>query len=53
MIVERYHSRADFENPHQRSAEFLSFKAWWTESGAVVEKSGMSCFETGIGYAEK
>lgn len=53
MIVERYPSRSDLENPHQQSKPFLEFKEWWTNSGAVVEKSGMSCIETGIGYTEK
>ena len=45
--------RAQLEDPHQTSAPFKAFKEWWTNSGVVLEKSGMSCVETGIGYAAK
>jgi quinol monooxygenase YgiN len=50
MIVERYPSRAKLEDPHQQSAPFKTFKEWWVNSGAVIEKSGMSCLETDIGF---
>ena len=53
MIVERYPSRKELEDPHQQSAPFASFKEWWTNSGAVIEKNGMSCLETGVGYMQK
>lgn len=53
MIVERYPSRAQLETPHQQSEEFKAFKEWWTSSGCVLEKSGMSCLETGVGYMAK
>ena len=53
MIVERYPSRAQLEDPHQTSEEFKAFKEWWTSSGVVLEKSGMSCVETGVGYMSK
>ena len=53
MIVERYPSRAELEVPHQQSEEFKAFKEWWTSSGCVLEKSGMSCLETGVGYMAK
>ena len=53
MILERYPSRAELETPHQQSEEFKAFKEWWTSSGCVLEKSGMSCLETGVGYMAK
>ena len=53
MIVERYPSRKELEDPHQQSAPFKAFKEWWTGSGAILEKSGMSCIETGVGYMQK
>ena len=53
LRAERYPSRAQLEDPHQTSAPFKAFKEWWTNSGVVLEKSGMSCVETGIGYAAK
>ena len=50
FFVERYPSRAKLEDPHQQSAPFKTFKEWWVNSGAVIEKSGMSCLETDIGF---
>jgi hypothetical protein len=53
VIKQRYPSRAELEAPHQTSAPFLEFKEWWTTSGVVLEKTGFSSTETGIGYMAK
>lgn len=49
---QRYPSRAQLDE-HQTSPAFKNFKDWWTYSGVVLEKSGMSCIETSIGYMSK
>jgi quinol monooxygenase YgiN len=50
VIMERYVSKADLTEVHQKSAPFLAFKDHPVQK-LVVAKSGQSYLETNVGFA--
>lgn len=50
VIMERYVSKADLTEVHQKSAPFIAFKDHPAQQ-LVINKSGQSYIETNVGFA--